>query len=126
MYALMDLFVLPSHREGFPRAPMEASAMGAPCIVTDIRGCREAVQPGRNGLLVPLGDVAALAAAMLHLLDDPSLAASLGAAGRMLAEEQFDEEQVFARVKHEYRRLLSEKRLPIDRMEKHPVGYTGR
>jgi glycosyltransferase involved in cell wall biosynthesis len=126
LYALMDLFVLPSHREGFPRAPMEASAMGVPCIITDIRGCREAVQPGRNGLLVPLGDVAALAAAMLRLLNDPSQAASLGAAGRVLAEEQFDEEQVFQRVKHEYRRLLSEKRLPIDRMEKQPVGYTGR
>ena len=60
LYALMDLFVLPSHREGFPRSPMEASAMGVPSVVTDIRGCREAVQHGQNGWLVPLGDVPAL------------------------------------------------------------------
>jgi glycosyltransferase involved in cell wall biosynthesis len=51
LYAAMDVFVLPSHREGFPRAPMEASAMKVPCVVTDVRGCRQAVSEGRNGLL---------------------------------------------------------------------------
>lgn len=109
MYALMDLFVLPSHREGFPRAPMEASAMGVPCVVTDIRGCREAVQPGENGLLTPVRDVAALAAAMLRLLHDPDLAAKMGSRGRQIAEQCFDEEMVFDRVKTEYARLLAAK-----------------
>ena len=61
LYAAMDVFTLPSHREGFPRAPMEASAMKVPCVVTDVRGCRQAVAHGRNGLLVPPGDAAALA-----------------------------------------------------------------
>lgn len=61
MYALMDIFALPSYREGFPRAPMEASAMGVPCVVTDVRGCREAVEHERNGLLTPLRAVDALA-----------------------------------------------------------------
>ena len=50
LYRSMDVFVLPSHREGFPRAPMEASAMKVPCVVTDVRGCRQAVTHGRNGL----------------------------------------------------------------------------
>jgi glycosyltransferase involved in cell wall biosynthesis len=111
MYALMDLFVLPSHREGFPRAPMEASAMGIPCVVTDIRGCREAVESNVNGLLVPLHDRAALAAAIVALLRDRALAAQMGAAGRQMAETRFDEELVFGRVKAEYARLVAHKGL---------------
>ncbi|MCC6165859.1 MAG: glycosyltransferase family 4 protein [Caldilineaceae bacterium] len=109
MYALMDLFVLPSHREGFPRAPMEASAMGVPCVVTDIRGCREAVEPGVNGLLAPLRDVDALASAILMLLQDHRRAAQMGARGRQMAEARFDEQLVFGRVKAEYARLLAQK-----------------
>src|SRR5439155_25667095 len=61
LYAIMDVFALPSHREGFPRVPMEASAMGVPCVLTNIRGCREAVEHNRNGLLTPLGDGQSLA-----------------------------------------------------------------
>jgi glycosyltransferase involved in cell wall biosynthesis len=113
LYALMDVFVLPSHREGFPRAPMEAAAMGVPAIVTDIRGCRETVEEGRNGRLVPLGDVPALAEAILALLEDPAQAHHLGAAGRQLALQRFDERLVFARVKAEYARLLQERGLLV-------------
>lgn len=113
LYALMDIFVLPSHREGFPRSPMEASAMGVPCIVTDIRGCREAVQHEQNGLLAPLGDVEALAAAIVRLLQDPGLAQRLGQRGRQLAEEKFDEQLVFEKVKAEYARLLQARGLSV-------------
>lgn len=109
LYALMDVFVLPSHREGFPRSPMEASAMGVPCVVTDIRGCREAVVHGRNGYLTPLGDGDALAAAILELLTNKEKARQMGQNGRQMAEELFDEQLVFARVKAEYARLLQEK-----------------
>ncbi|MBX3057500.1 MAG: glycosyltransferase family 4 protein [Anaerolineae bacterium] len=109
LYALMDLFVLPSHREGFPRSPMEASAMGVPCVVTDIRGCREAVTHGRNGYLTRLSDVDALAAAILDLLTDKEKARQMGQNGRQMAEELFDEQLVFARVKAEYARLLQTK-----------------
>ncbi|NJN81993.1 MAG: glycosyltransferase family 4 protein [Caldilineaceae bacterium] len=114
LFALMDVFVLPSHREGFPRSPMEASAMGVPSIVTDIRGCREAVIDEQNGLLVPLGDVDALAAAILRLLDNPADAARMGATGREMAVERFDEQQVFAKVKSTYARLLEQKGLAAD------------
>jgi glycosyltransferase involved in cell wall biosynthesis len=89
-YALMDLFVLPSHRESFPRSPMEASAMGVPCIVTAVPGCRETVEHGRNGLLIPLGDVQAMAAAILELLTDRGKARRMGSEGRQLALERFD------------------------------------
>jgi glycosyltransferase involved in cell wall biosynthesis len=109
MYALMDLFVLPSYREGFPRSPMEATSMGVPCVVTDIRGCREAVYPGRNGLLVPLGNPAALAQAILTLLDNDQLTRQLRAACRKMALELFDEQKVFALVHQTYQQLLNHK-----------------
>jgi glycosyltransferase involved in cell wall biosynthesis len=111
MYALMDVFVLPSHREAFPRAPMEASAMSVPCVATNVRGCRETVEEGRNGLLVPLGEVQPLAEAILSLLNDRNRARQMGIEGRRIALERFDEQLVFARVKAEYARLLEEKDL---------------
>jgi glycosyltransferase involved in cell wall biosynthesis len=111
LYQAMDVFVLPSHREGFPRAPMEASAMGLPCIVTDIRGCREAVEHDRNGLLVPLGDAEALGHAIVELLGDVDRARRLGETGRQMARDRFDEQRVFETVKSEYARLLRAKGL---------------
>jgi glycosyltransferase involved in cell wall biosynthesis len=108
MYALMDVFVLPSHREGFPRAPMEASAMSVPCIVSDIRGCREAVQPDHNGLLVPLQNSQVLACAIIDIVTNREKARYLGTAGRALALERFDERLVFAKVLATYERLLRE------------------
>jgi glycosyltransferase involved in cell wall biosynthesis len=107
LYALMDVFVLPSHREGFPRAPMEASAMGVPCVVTDVRGCREAVEHGRNGLRIPLGDVQGLAASILALLRDPFSRQGMSEEGRQLALQRFDEQLVFAKVKANYLGLLT-------------------
>ncbi len=109
MYVLMDIFALPSYREGFPRAPMEASAMGVPCVVTNVRGCREAVEHERNGLIVPLRDVDALAEALIRLLRDHDRRRAMGDAGRRMAHEQFDERLVFQRVLAAYHRLLHEK-----------------
>ena len=120
LYALMDVFVLPSHREGFPRAPMEASAMGVPCVVTDIRGCRETVQHGRSGWLVPLGDVRRLADAIAVLLTNPRLTANLGTQARCMALAEFDEQVVFQRVKDEYARLALDK-LDVDQED---AGFT--
>ncbi len=112
LYALMNVLVLPSHREGFPRTPMEASLMGVPSVVTDVRGCREAVEHGRNGLVVKLGDIPALAQAILSILENPELAQRLGEAGRRMARERFDERGVFQTVKDEYERQLGAKGLP--------------
>jgi glycosyltransferase involved in cell wall biosynthesis len=111
LLGLMDVFVLPSHREGFPRSPMEASAMGVPCVVSDVRGCREVVDHGRNGLIVPLGDVKGLSDALLRLLSDPAEAKRLGAEGRFIAAQRFDQRTVFGTVQREYRRLLRSKGL---------------
>jgi glycosyltransferase involved in cell wall biosynthesis len=113
LYALMNVLVLPSYREGFPRAPMEASAMSVPCVVTDIRGCRQVVDHGFNGLRVPVGDTSALALAILTILRDPATAAVMGAEGRRIAQERFDEQAVFTRIISEYVRLLRAKGMPV-------------
>jgi glycosyltransferase involved in cell wall biosynthesis len=109
LYALMDVFVLPSHRESFPRSPMEASAMGAPCLVTDIPGCREVVEHDQNGWLFPLGDAPALAQLILKLLTNREQVQRMGEAGRRIALERFDERLIFSRIKAEYTRFLVEK-----------------
>jgi glycosyltransferase involved in cell wall biosynthesis len=76
-----DLFVLPSYREGMPVALLEAMASGLPVVATDVRGSREVVDSGRNGIMVPLGDVPALADALVEVLADPAKARQMGAEG---------------------------------------------
>jgi len=88
--AQASVFVLPSYREGLPRSTQEAMAMGRAIITTDVPGCRETVIDGVNGLMVPARDAAALAQAMLKLIAQPQLLASMGRQSRLLAEQNFD------------------------------------
>ena len=106
LYSAMDVSCLPSHREGFPRTVMEASAMGLPVVSTDVRGCREAVENGVTGLLVPVKDPSALADALLTLLRSPDLRTKMGLAGRAKAARDFDERRVFETVARTYEELL--------------------
>jgi len=105
LYAAMDIFMLPSHREGFPRSVMEAAAMGKPCVVTDIRGCRQTVDHEVTGLIVPARDPVALAAALVRLIESPAARARMGAAARAKASREFDEVKVIAAIVAAYRRL---------------------
>ena len=89
-----DVFVLPSYREGTPRATLEALAMAKPVITTAAPGCRETVDNGRNGILVPIRDPTALAAAMQRLIGKPDLLAKMGAHSRKLAEVRYDVDMV--------------------------------
>lgn len=92
--ASSSVFVLPSfYREGVPRSIQEAMAMGLPIITTDNVGCRDTVDHGVNGLLIPTRSAPALAAAMRWLLDRPTLIRSMGRASRRMAEERFDVRQ---------------------------------
>lgn len=110
MYALMTLLVLPSHREGFPRAPMEASAMGLPVVATNVRGCRQVVVDGQTGFLTPLRDPEGLADAIVRVLEDLPLARRMGDAARVYALEKFDERQAIRRTLDAYGRLLGQAR----------------
>jgi len=91
LYLAMDLAVLPSYREGIPRALMEASCMGLPVVATDIRGCREVVAHEETGLLYALGDQPAFLEAVERLLVSHELRARLGGAGRRRILEHFTE-----------------------------------
>ncbi|MDX0600967.1 glycosyltransferase [Sinorhizobium medicae] len=89
--AACNAFVLPSYyREGIPRSILEALATGRPVITTDLPGCRDTVQPGKNGLVVKARDVAALAEAMTTVAKNPDLAEEMGRRSRELAETRFD------------------------------------
>jgi len=113
LYAGMDIHVLASHREGFPRSPMEASAMGVPVVATDIRGCRQVVDHGVTGLLVPARDPTALAAAIASLASDADLRRRLGTAGRAKAMRDFDERRCIAITLDAYRSLLTRRAIPV-------------
>jgi len=102
LMACMDLFVLPSWREGFPRSAIEAAAMRLPIVTTNIRGCREVVTHGENGLLVPPRDATALASAIRSLLDDADARQRMGAAGFDRARRDFDEQIICDRVMNAY------------------------
>jgi len=109
IYKIMDVFVLPSHREGMPRTILEAMASGKPVIATNIRGCREEVIDGVTGLLIPVKNSTALAAAIKKLLLDKSLADKMGLAGYKRAQDSFDENQVLDKQMEIYQRLIQNK-----------------
>ncbi|PLX87859.1 MAG: glycosyltransferase family 1 protein [Desulfuromonas sp.] len=90
------VFVLPSYREGVPRTVLEAMAMGRPIITTDAPGCRETVENGVNGYLVPVKDSASLAGTMLKFIENPELIDRMGAASRKRVEAVFDVHKVNA------------------------------
>jgi glycosyltransferase involved in cell wall biosynthesis/ribosomal protein S18 acetylase RimI-like enzyme len=108
LMTIMDIFALPSWREGLPRSAIEAAASALPLILTDIRGCREVVRDGVEGILVPVREPASLAEAILQLLKDPSLRERMGAAARARAEWQFDERRVAATVVNVTRKLITD------------------
>ena len=89
--AQSTVFALPSYyREGLPRSTQEAMAMARPIITTDAPGCRDTVEEGVNGRLVPMRSVPALVDAMLWFVDHPEAIPAMGAASRAMAERDFD------------------------------------
>lgn len=126
LLAAFDLFVLPSWREGLPRSPIEAAAMGLPLVLTDIRGCREVVRDGVEGLLVPPRDAGALAVAVSRLAADPELRTRMGEAAGTRARERFDEDRVTEIVLRSYRELLSRSGIPLPPHRRRIVLRPGR
>ena len=89
-YMKSDCFVMPSYREGFPNAVMEAGAMGLPSVVTDINGSREIIIHGENGLIVPSKDTDALYEAMKQMLLDNNMRKKMAANARPLINSRFE------------------------------------
>ena len=107
LYSAMDLYVLASFREGFPRSAMEAAAMGLPLVVTNIRGCRQVVDDGVNGVLVKVRDSNALTGAIMALARDPLLRQRMGQASTEKAKREFDQQRVIDITLEVYDRLLT-------------------
>ena len=97
LLAAMDVFTLPSYREGMPRTIIEAMLMAKPVVATNIRGSREEVVAGETGLLVPVRDAAALARAFIALIGNAGLRMRMGQSGRTRALALYDETKVVAR-----------------------------
>ncbi len=96
LFSYAHLVVLPSYREGLPRVLAEAAACGRAIVTTDVPGCRTAIIPNQTGVLVKVNDSASLAEAIHALLINKPLRNAMGAAGRKLAESEFDITKIVA------------------------------
>lgn len=105
----MDIYALPSYREGYPRSVLEASAMSLPVVATDIRGCREAIVDGVTGFLVPVRNASGLENAIEKLINDDQMRLKMGRAGYEKARREFDEQNVCKIVLDTYKQLLTKK-----------------
>lgn len=111
LYAAMNLFVLPSYREGFPSTLLEASAMGLPVVATNIPGCIDAVVANVTGTLVPPRDVSALIEAVLRYRTDELLRQRHGEAGRARIISDFRQDAVWDATRAEYASMLARRGL---------------
>ncbi|HEX6393034.1 MAG TPA: glycosyltransferase family 4 protein [Acidimicrobiales bacterium] len=130
IYAALDVYVLASHREGFPRSAMEAAAMSLPIVATNIRGCRQVVNDGVTGLLVEPHDARALAGAIGRLASDLQLRKSMARAARAKALLDFDQRRVIDITLKLYAELLKKKdrslvRDPSTSIRPHPECLGG-
>jgi glycosyltransferase involved in cell wall biosynthesis len=100
-----NVVCLPSYREGLPKSLLEAAACGRAIVATDVPGCREIVENGKNGLLVPARDALALAEAIRTLIHDPDLRYRMGTAGREMVINSFSEDAVVKETLSLYKKL---------------------
>lgn len=96
--AAMDIFVLPTYREGFGVVNIEASAMELPVISTDVPGPQESIVNGETGILVPARQVEPLVQAMVTLLEKPLYAKQLGKAGRKRVIEYYEQKKLWQAI----------------------------
>ncbi len=114
VYSALDVFVLPSYREGFPRSAMEAAACGRAMVLTDIRGSREIGMNGSEALFVPPGRVDDLTLAIDRLASDHILRSRLGYAAHVKAQTDFDQRATARRSFDAYDRVAKRKGSGVD------------
>lgn len=108
LLAASHIVVLPSYREGLPRVLEEAAACGRAIVTTNVPGCRDAIEPGVTGLLVPVRDPISLAQAIRRLIEDHDLRQQMGRSGRLLAERCYAMEIIVTAHLAVYRELLGD------------------
>lgn len=107
-FAAMDIYCMPTYRDGFGVVFIEAAACGLPSVGTDVIGARDAIEPGVSGFRVPARSAAAVSDALERLLSDADLRQRLGVSARRWAEANFDRHQTWAQYEQEYRALLGD------------------
>jgi len=106
LYALMDLFVLPTWREGLGVSILEASAMKKPVVSSMIRGCIESAEHNKTAILLPPKNPRLLAEAIVFLLSNPDRRKTMGEQGRRKVEREFNESTILQHFTEEYNRLI--------------------
>ncbi len=122
VFAMMDVYVLSSTREGLPNTVLEAMAMEVPIVSTDVDGVKEAVTDGREALLVQAQSSEHLAAGIARVLDDATLREQLVRNARQRIEQDFSFAQRTRRMEDMYRRLMVDGRGAPHSSHSHPVA----
>ena len=104
---MSHIICLPSYREGLPKILIEAASCGRPIVTTDVPGCRETVQDGVNGYLVPVKDANKLKDALIKLIENEEIRLSMGKASRELAEKQFSTKIVNEKIYSVYQKAIA-------------------
>lgn len=112
-YLVMNLFVLPTHREGFPNTVLEAQAAGLPVVTTDATGAIDAIEDGITGVLTPVGNADKLAEALLSLVSNPIRMQSMGQRGRERILREFRNERIWEALTSFYRAMLQNRGYPL-------------
>ena len=107
VFSMSDVICLPSYREGLPKVLIEAAACGRPIVTTDVPGCREVVQDGVNGYLVPVKNAEKLADALEKLILDRELRNSMGIESRKIAVKLFSSDNVNLNIFSIYQKAVS-------------------
>lgn len=104
-FAISNVLVFPSYREGFPNVVMQSGAMELPSIVTNINGCNEIIEHKKHGLIIPVKDVDALIEGMTYVLSNQEIAKKMGIASRENIVSKFERQRVWDALLKEYQRL---------------------
>lgn len=105
--AAANAFVFASYREGFPNVVLQAGAMGLPCIVTDINGCNEIIEEGKNGIIVPPQNKEALYRAMSRFTREPAFVKKLAEQSRPMIGLRFEQTKVWEATLAMYKSLIN-------------------
>ncbi len=103
--AISDCLVFPSYREGFPNVVLQAGAMGLPSIVTDINGCNEIIDDGKNGCIIPVKNTQAVVEAMRKMMEDSDFRTHLHQNVRLMIVGRYEQSVVWEAILEEYKRL---------------------
>lgn len=110
-FAISNVLVFPSYREGFPNVVMQAGAMELPCIVSNINGCNEIVVEGLNGIIIPVKNDDAIRSAMIRCVEDKVFYEQLKVNARIMIADRYEQKVVWDALLSEYKDLLQKKGL---------------